>query len=63
MGTGFQTKGYCSRTIGYCFPYSYLEIFVGGQDCDGGDIIVIGRFPSSPTRENPEWHAFYSMDA
>ena len=23
-------------TIGYCFPYCFLEIFVGGQGLDGG---------------------------
>ena len=22
-------------TIGYCFPYCFLETFVGGQDLDG----------------------------
>ena len=24
-------------TIGYCFPYCFLEIFVGGQGFDGED--------------------------
>ena len=23
-------------TMGYCFPYCFLEIFVGGQGLDGG---------------------------
>ena len=23
--------GYCSRTISYCFPYSFLEIFMGDK--------------------------------
>ena len=29
-------------TIGYCFPYCFLEIFVGGQDLDGGDNVLMG---------------------
>ena len=39
---GFLTIDYCLRTIGYCFPYCFLEIFGGqgtdggGQSCDGG---------------------------
>ena len=32
---GFLTKGNCLRTIGYCFLYCFLEIFVGGQGLDG----------------------------
>ena len=32
----FLTIGYCSRTIGYCYPYCFLEIFVGEQGFDGG---------------------------
>ena len=32
----FLTIGYCLRTIGYCFPYCFLEIFVGEQGLDGG---------------------------
>ena len=32
---GFLTIDYCSRTIGYCFPYCFLEIFVGLQGLDG----------------------------
>ena len=26
---GFLTIGYCLRTVGHCFPYCFLEIFVG----------------------------------
>ena len=33
---GFLTICYCSRKIGYCFPYCFLYIFVVGQGCDGG---------------------------
>ena len=32
----FLAIGYCSRTIGYCFPHCFLETFVGrGQGLDG----------------------------
>ena len=40
---GFLIICYCFRTIGYCFPYCFLEIFVGGQDLDGGDKVVMRR--------------------
>ena len=51
---GYLTIGYCSRTLGYCFSYFFLEIFVGGQGFDGGDKVVIGVSPlSPPTGENP----------
>ena len=45
---GFLTGGllticYCFRTIGCCCPYCFLKIFVGGQDLDGGDKVVMGR--------------------
>ena len=46
----FLTVGYCSRTIGYCFPYHFLEIIVGEQGFDGGAQSCDG---GSPTRENP----------
>ena len=39
---GFLIICYCFRTIDCCFPYCFLEIFVGGQDLDGGDKVVIG---------------------
>ena len=26
---GFLTIGYCLRTVGHCFPYCFLENFVG----------------------------------
>ena len=29
-------------TIGYCFPYCFLETFVGGQGLDGGEKVVMG---------------------
>ena len=37
-------------TIGYCFPYYFLEIFLwgGGQGFDGGDKVVMGIPPSPP---------------
>ena len=35
---GFLTVGYCSRTMDYCFPDCFLEIFVG-------DKVVIGEIP------------------
>ena len=28
-GEGLLTISYCLRTIGYCFPYCFLESFVG----------------------------------
>ena len=34
---GFLTIGYSLRTIDYCFPHCFLEIFVGGQGLDGGE--------------------------
>ena len=51
---GFLTIGYCLRTIGflrttgYCFPYCFLKIYVGGQSLDGGDIVMMGDPPVSP---------------
>ena len=39
-------------TVGYSFPYCFLEIFVGGQGLDRGGKFVIGGSPSPPTREN-----------
>ena len=48
------TIDYCSRTIGYCLPYCFLEVFVGGQGFDGGVQSRVGEDPPSPpTRENP----------
>ena len=44
---GLLKLGYCLRTIGYYFPYCFLEIFVGE------DKVVMGGSPSPPTRENP----------
>ena len=40
---GFLTICYCFRTTGCCFPYCFLEIFVGGQDFDGGSKVVMRR--------------------
>ena len=48
---GFLTIDYCLRAIGYCFPYCFLEIFVGGQGLDGGDKVAMGDPPVPPTRE------------
>ena len=39
----FFTKCYCYRTIGCCFPYCFLEIFIRGQDLHVGDKAVMGR--------------------
>ena len=36
-------------TISYCFPYCFLEIFVGGQGLNGGGQVVMGGSPSPPT--------------
>ena len=51
-GGGFLAIDYCSRTIGYCFPYYFLEIFVEGQGLDGGE--ESRNRGISSTRENPE---------
>ena len=40
-------------TIGYCFPYCFLEIFVGDKALMEGDKVVMGDPPVPPTRENP----------
>ena len=41
-------------TIGYCFPYCFLEIFVGRQGLDGGEKVVMRDPPVPPlARENP----------
>ena len=45
---GYLTMGYCSRTIGYCFSYCFLEIFVGGEGFDGGGQSRDGGSPSPP---------------
>ena len=34
--SGGLTIDYCSRKIGYCFSYCFLEIIVGGQNQQGG---------------------------
>ena len=52
---GFLIAGYCSRTISYCFPHCFVEIFVGRDEAlMEGDKVVIGGSlsPSPPTREN-----------
>ena len=36
-------------TIGYCFPYCFLEIFVGGQGLDGGGQSCDGDPPLGET--------------
>ena len=33
---GVLTMGYCSLTVGCCFPYCFMEIFVGGKVMLGG---------------------------
>ena len=35
-------------TIGYCFPYCFLEIFVGDKALMEGDKVVMGGSPSPP---------------
>ena len=53
---GFLTTGYCSRLIGYCFPYC----FVGGQGCDEGRVSRDrGNTPVSLLEKvlKPEWLA------
>ena len=44
---GFLRIGYCSRTTGYCFPFCFLEIFVGDKALIEGDKVVIGGIPQS----------------
>ena len=46
---GFLTIGYCLRTIGYCFPYSFLEIFVGDKTLMEGNKVVMGDPPVRKT--------------
>ena len=41
-------------TIGYCFPYCFLKIFVGNKALMERNKVVMGDPPSLPTRENPE---------
>ena len=48
MGGGLLSIGYCSRTIGYCFPYYFLEIFVGDKALMEGDKVVMGDPPVLP---------------
>ena len=58
-------------TIGYCFPFCFLEFLWGeGQGCDGGAIVVTGGIlPNAPTRENPDipvckstgWPPFFDL--
>ena len=45
---GFLTLGYCSRTVGYCFIYCFLEIFVGNKALMKRDKIVIEGIPQYP---------------
>ena len=42
MGEGFLTIRYFSTTVGYCFPYCFLETFVGGKAVMEGDKVQIG---------------------
>ena len=42
---------YCSRTIGCCTPYCFLEIVWGEQGFDGGEQSRDRGSPSTPTRE------------
>ena len=48
---GFLTKGYCLRTVGYCFPKEILW----GKAFMKEDKVVMGDTPSPPpTSKNPE---------
>ena len=47
-GGGFLRIGYCLRTIGYCFPYCFLEIFVGDKALMEGDKVAMGDPPVPP---------------
>ena len=61
----FFTIGNCSRTIGCCFPYCFLEIFVRGDKAViDGDIVVMG-IPQSPppTRRNLEATGQYLLSS
>ena len=45
---GFLTIGYCLRIIRYCFPYCFLEIFVGRDKAlMEGDKVMMGGSPNS----------------
>ena len=55
---GFLTIGYCSRTIGYCFPYCFLEIFAGDKTLMERDKVMMGAPPVPPTRKNPGVRGF-----
>ena len=55
---GFLAKGYCLRTIGYCFPYCFLELFVGGQGLDGRGQSRDGGIPQSPPTRETLWLAY-----
>ena len=49
MGDGFLI-------IGYCFPYCFLEIFVGeGQDLNGGGQSRDGGIPPVPPLGKTLW--------
>ena len=50
---GFLTIDYCLRIIAYCFPYCFLEIFVGDKALMNGDRLVMGISPIPSARENP----------
>ena len=45
--------GFCSKIIGYSFPYCFLEIFVGVQSLDGGDqsLRADGADPPVPSHQ------------
>ena len=45
---GFLTIGYCLRATGYCFPYCFLENFVGGKALMEVHKVVIWDPPSPP---------------
>ena len=47
---GFLTIGFCSRTISYCFPNCFLEIFVRGDKAVmEGDQVMVGGIPPVPS--------------
>ena len=52
-GGGFLTIDYCSRTIGCCFPYCFMQIFVGDKALMEEEKVVTGGISPS-TKENPD---------
>ena len=62
---GFLTIRSCLRTIGYCFPYCFLEILWRGYNAlmaMEGDKVVMEGSPSPPTRENLVSTLFFALN-